>query len=138
MADQLEMIPGAGCAVARFADAMLRSLGGTQVTLRLSDASTGDTCSQLGLKAPAAEDLLISPAVITPLESGEDGRRRIEVIVSANALWVITKNYGVEDVPTWLLSMQGVLQHGAVLRITNVTVDEFHGTEYVYHLTATE
>ncbi len=139
MADQpLGMIAGQGCAVVRFADALLRSLGGTKVTLRLSDPSTGDTGSQLGLEAPTAEDIQVSPAAIRALEPESDGRRRIEVILSATSLRAIAKNYGVQDIGTWLLSMQGVLQNGRVMRIATVTVDDFHGRACLYHLTATE
>lgn len=139
MADQqLGMIPGQGCAIARFADALLRSVGGAQVTLRLSDPATGDTGSQLGLEAPTAEDMQVSPAVIKALAPEVDGKRRIEVVLSATSLRAIAKDYGVEDVAAWLLSMQGVLQYGGVMRIASVTVDEFHGKECLYHLTATE
>jgi hypothetical protein len=135
---QLGIIPGQGCAIARFADALLQSLGGTQVTLRLSDPSTGDTSSQLGLEAPTAEDMQLSPAAIKALEPEADGRRRIEVVVSATSLGTIARNYGIEDVAAWLLGMQGVLHYGGVMRIANVTVDEFHGKDCLYHLTATE
>ncbi len=138
MADQLGIISGQGCAVVRFATALLRSLGGIQVTLRLSAPSTGDTSSQLGLEPPTAEDIPISPAIVKPLAPEPDGRRRIEVVLSATALRVIAKNCGVEDISAWLLSMQGVLHHGAVLRIATVTVDQFHGVDCLYHLTATE
>jgi hypothetical protein len=34
--------------------------------------------------------------------------------------------------------MQGVLQNDTVLRIATVTVDQFHGVDCLYHLTATE
>jgi hypothetical protein len=138
MSDQLGTIPGRGCAVARFADALLSSLGGTRLTLRLSDPSSGDTTSQLGLEAPVAEDLPISPAVLKPLQPADDGRRRFEVILGASALRTIAKNYGIEDIAAWLLSMQGVLLHDSVMRIVTVTVDEFLGTECLYHLTTTE
>jgi hypothetical protein len=136
--DQLGTISGQGCAAARFADALLRSLGGAQVTLRLSDPSTGDTNSQLGLEVPRAEDMQISPAAIKALAPEADGRRRIEVIASATSLRTIAKNYGIEDIAAWLLSMQGVLHCGGLMRIATVTVDEFHGKQCLYHLTATE
>jgi hypothetical protein len=138
MSDQSGSIPGRGCAVARFAEALLRSLGASQVTLRLSDPSTGDTSSQLGLEAPAAEDLPISPALLKPLAPAENGRRRIEVVLCASSLRALAKNYGMEDIGAWLISMQGVLMHDAIMRIATVTVDEFLGTECLYHLTATE
>ena len=134
----LGIIPGPACAITRFADALLRSLGGTQVTLRLSDPSTGDTASQLGLTAPTAEDIQISPAVVKPVEPEADGRRRIEVVVSATSMSAIAKTYGVEDVSAWLLNLQGVLHYGVLLRIAAVAIDHFHGKDCLYHLTATE
>ncbi len=135
--DQVGAIPGRGCAVARFADAVLRSMGAGQITLRLSDPSSGDTSSQLGLEAPTAEDLQISPAVIKPLEPA-DGKRRVEVVVSACSLRPIAKSYGIQDLSAWLLGMQGVLLHDTVMQIAQITVDEFGGKECLYHLTATE
>lgn len=113
-------------------------MGRTQVTLRLSDPSTGDSSSQLGLVAPTAEDMQISPAAIRSIDPTEDGKRRVEVLVSASALRAIATTYGIEDVPAWLLGMQGVVQHDAILRIASVRVQEFHGNECLYQLTATE
>jgi hypothetical protein len=136
--DQLGMTYGHGCAIARFADALLRSMGGTQVTLRLSDPASGDISSQLGLEAPTAADMQISPAAVRSIDPTEDGKRRIEVLLSASALRVVATIYGIEDVTAWLLSMQGVLHHGIVLRIAAVKVQEFHGKECLYQLTATE
>lgn len=124
--------------MARFADAVLRSMGGAQVTLRLSDPSSGDTGSQLGLEASPAEDLQLSPAAIKRLEPEADGKRRVEVIVSACSLRPLAKNYGIQDLSAWLLGMQGVLLHETVMAIVKVTVDEFQGKECLYHLTATE
>ena len=66
-----------------------------------------------------------------------DGKRRIEVIVSACSLRPIAKNFGIQDV-AWLLGMQGVLLHETVMPIVKVTIDEFQGKECLYHLTATE
>lgn len=136
--DQLGIISGPGCAGVRFADALLRSLGGSQVTLRLSDPSAGDTPSQLGLDGPTAEDLQLSPAVIKALEPEADGRRRIEILLSVTSLRTIARSYGVQDLSAWLLSMQGVLHHGGIMRIASVSVDEIHGKACLYHLTATE
>lgn len=137
-ARQLGTIPGHGCAVARFADALLRSLGGSPVTLRLSDPASGDTASQLGVEAPAAGDMQVSPALSKPLSPEADGRRRMEVIISAASLRTIAKTFGVTDFVAWLLTTQGVVQHGSLMRIETVTVDQFHGQDCLYHLIATE
>ncbi|HSY11915.1 MAG TPA: hypothetical protein VK976_06975 [Verrucomicrobiae bacterium] len=138
MADQLGIIAGRSCSAVRFADAMLQTLGGVQVTLRLSDPSSGDTSSQLGLEAPTAEDLSVSPAAVKMLEPVKDGNRRMEIVVSVMALRVAAKNYGIEDISAWLLSMQGVVTNGGVWRIATVIVDKVCGADCLYHLTATE
>jgi len=138
MPDQPGNICGRGRSMLRFADALLRIQGATQVTLRLADPATGDTGSQLGLEAPASEDLPISPAVVKPLTPMADGRRRFEVVVGASSLRPIAKLYGVEDLSAWLIAMTGMLMHGALLRIDTVSIDQFAGTDCLFHLTATE
>ena len=136
--DQLGLIPGHACAARRLADALLRSMGNTQVTLRLANPSSGDTSSQLGLEAPAAQDVQVSPAAVKLLEPLEDGTRRIEVILSITALQPIAKVYQVEDIAAWLRTFEGVVWHGNLMRIAKVTVDKFLGADCLFHLTATE
>ncbi len=131
-------IPGHACAIRRFADALLCSGGDTQVTIRISDPSTGDTDSQLGLEPPTAEDLQVSPALIKALEPTSDGKRRIEAVVGATALKPIAKQYGIQDVAAWLLVAQGILYYDQLMRIDTVTVDKYLGADCLYHLTATE
>jgi len=136
--DQLGLISGHACAARRLADALLRSMGNTQVTLRLANPSSGDTSSQLGLEAPAAQDVQVSPAAVKSLEPLEDGTRRIEVILSITALQPIAKVYQVEDIAAWLRTFEGVVWHGNLMRIAKVTVDKFLGADCLFHLTATE
>lgn len=136
--NQLGMIPGRACACHRLADALLRSMGNTQVTLRLANPSSGDTNSQLGLEAPASQDLQVSPAAVKALEPEEDGKRRIEIIVSITALQPIATAYQVDDIVAWLRTFEGVVWYGALMRIAQVTVDKFLGADCLFHLTATE
>jgi hypothetical protein len=136
--DQLGLIPGHACAARRLADALLRSFGNTQVTLRLANASSGDTSSQLGLEAPASQDLPISPAAVKALESMPDGKRQIEVILSITSLQPIAKVYQVEDITAWLRTFEGVAWGEDLMRIAKVTVDKFLGADCLFHLTATE
>jgi len=132
------MIPGRACAARRLADALLRTFGDTQVTLRLANASSGDTNSQLGLEPPASQDLQVSPAAVKSLEPMPDGKRRIEVILSVTALQPIAKVYQIEDIAGWLLTFEGVVWYGDLMRIAKVTVDKFFGADCLFHLTATE
>ncbi len=136
--DQPGMIPGQACAARRMADALLHTFGKTQVTLQLANPSSGDTQSQLGLEAPAAQELQISPAAVKSLEPMPDGKRRIEVILSITSLAPIAKVYQVEDITAWLRTLQGVVWGSDLMRISQVTVDKFLGADCLFHLTATE
>lgn len=136
--DQLGLIPGHACAARRLGDALLRSFGNTQVRLRLANASSGDTSSQLGLEAPPSQDLPISPAAVKALEPMPDGKRQIEVILSITSLQAIAKAYQVEDITAWLRTFEGVVWGDDLMRIAKVTVDKFLGADCLFHLTATE
>ncbi len=136
--DQLGLIPGHACAAKRLADALLRSFGNAQITLRLANPSTGDTSSQLGLEAPAAQDLEISPAAVRPLEPLDDGKRRIEVILSITSLLPVAKVYQVQDITAWLRTFEGVVWGNDLMRISRVNVDKFLGADCLFHVTATE
>jgi len=136
--NQLGMIPGHACAARRLGDALLRAFGNTQVTLRLANPSSGDTSSQLGLEAPASQDLQVSPAVVKSLTPMPDGKRRIEAVLSITSLQPIAKLYGVEDITAWLLSFEGIVWGADLMRIATVTVDKFLGADCLFHLTATE
>ncbi len=129
---------GRGCAANRMADAMLRTAGGSQVTLRVANPASGDTSSQIGLEAPAAADVEIGPAEVRDLRPDADGKRRIEVTVGANALRPVVKQCGILDVAAWLLASEGVVHRGQLMAIETVVVDRFVGTDCLYHLTATE
>jgi len=136
--NQLGTIPGHACAARRLADALLHCLGNSQVTLRLADPSSGDTSSQLGLEAPASEDLQISPVSVKALPPTEDGKRRIEVVVSISSLQPLAKLYGVEDIVAWLRTFEGVVRGDQLMRITTIMVDRFLGEDCLFHITATE
>lgn len=127
-----------GLGVRRAADAMVRALGGLQITLRIADPSTGDTNSQLGLTPPVSEDVQISPALVRTIAPSPNGGKRIEVTLSAKAVKPIADQYGVDDVPTWLLTAEGILFYGKLMHIDTVISDHLGGMDYLYHIMATE
>lgn len=131
-------ISGQACAGRRLAESLLRFCGNTELTLRIVDASSGDTNSQLGLEVPTAKDLHISPVLITALAPTEDGKRRIEAVIGATSLKAIAEQYGIEDISAWLLTAQGMLCYGALMHIDSITVDKVCGADCLFHLTATE
>jgi len=134
----INLIPGRPLALARAADAMLRMMGSTRVTLRISDPSTGDTNSQLGITPPTAEDIQIAPAVVQSAASAPDGTRRWEVMFSARALRAAAEPYGVTDISSWLLTSQGVVYRGRLMPIRSVINNSFADGDYLYLVIATE
>ena len=124
--------------VRRAADAMVRALGGTQITLRIADASAGDTNSQIGLTPPMSEDLQISPALVRTIAPAANGSKRIEVTLSAKAVKPLADQYGVDDIPTWLLTAEGILFRDKLMHIDTVIGDHLGGMDYLYHIMATE
>ena len=115
---------------------MLRVLGATQITLRIPDASSGDTGGQLGLTPPTSSDVQIAPALLEALPPEKDGTQSVVVTVSARALQPIAEAYGVEDIGVWLLTSQGIVQGDQLLKITSLHIDQLAGLEYLYHIVA--
>ena len=134
----INMIPGRHQAMRRGADAMLRTMGGVQITLRIADPSSGDTNSQLGITPPTSSDVEIAPAVVRPVDPMPDGSQRIQVLLGAKALQPIADSYGVTNIPEWLLGSQGLVYQGQLMPIRSVTSSGFAGCDYLYLLTATE
>jgi hypothetical protein len=134
----INLIPGRSQAIARAADALLRGMGGGRVTLRVSDPSAGDTNSQLGIVPPTAEDIIIAPAIVEPMDPAPDGRRRWQVMLSARALRAAAEPYGVTDIAGWLTGSQGVVYRGRLMPITSVISSSFADGEYMYLAIATE
>lgn len=124
--------------VRRAADAMVHALGGVQITLRIADPSAGDTNSQLGLTPPISEDVQISPALVRTIAPSTNGSRRIEVTLSAKAVKPIAEEHGVDDIPNWLLTAEGILFRGKLMHIETVISDHLGGMDYLYHIMATE
>ena len=134
----IHLIPGRQFALGRAADAFLRALGGTRVTLRIADPSTGDTGSQLGITSPTTEDIVIAPAKLQSMPPQPDGKVRWQVMMSARALHAAAEPYGVTDISAWLTGSQGIVRRGRLMPITSVLSESFADGEYMYLAIATE
>ena len=56
----------------------------------------------------------------------------------ATAALAAATAHGIEDAATWLLEAYGVLYHNKLLHIDSVIIDHFAGSEYLYHILASE
>ena len=72
----------------RATDAMLRTLGGTEVILLFAAAGLpADAVAELGLVDPGVEQALIAPVVVRELTTENNGpRRRIELLAGQAAM----------------------------------------------------
>jgi hypothetical protein len=131
-------IAGRELVAQRAADAMLRSLGATSITVRVAQAPVNSTGNQLGMASGTFEDIMLFPVVVRSMTIAANETLRVEVLVSATAALAAATAHGVEDVTTWLLEAHGVLYRDKLLHVDSVIVDHFAGSEYLYHILASE
>ena len=122
----------------RAADGMLRSLGATQICVRVALPPIDSTSSQLGMACGGFEDVTLFPVVVRSAALAANETVKVEVLVSATAAIAAATAHGIEDVVTWLLEAHGLLFHSKLLHIDSVIVDHFAGSEYLYHILASE
>ena len=122
----------------RAAECMVRSLGATQVSLRVAEPSSGDTESQLGITSPTVEDVPLLPAVVLMVSGPHEPRARYEVRLSRASVEQAASMYQVDDMATWLLTAAALVYGDKVLHIDSVLVDRHAGAEYLYHIFVSE
>jgi hypothetical protein len=122
----------------RTADSMVRSLGATQVSLRIAEPSSGDTNSQLGITTLTVEDVPLSPAVVLTVSAAHEPTARYEVRLSPTSVQQAASIYHVDDMATWLLTAVALVYGDKVLHIDTVMIDQYAGAEYLYRVFASE
>jgi len=129
-----------GMAVARAAEAMLRALGGAQISLvfpllQMPD----DPTAELGLMDPGVEEVVLCPVIARELATpGSGPRRRLEFTVPGTAVQaeMVERNVATADV--LFDAVLGVMYGGDLLHIESVTPEYFAGTPYLYLVVAVE
>lgn len=127
-----------GGAAARAADAMLQTLGGTQVILLFAAAGMpAEGVADLGLVDPGVVQAPIGPVIVRELTTENNGpRRRIEVVAgrSAMAEQVSQRNVACADV--LFETALGIVYEGEVFHIEGFVVERFAGLAYLYRVLA--
>jgi hypothetical protein len=130
----------AGTAVMRAADALLRALGGDQISLVLPQPTeTGSDSTQLGLTDPGVEQLMIFPVAVRTLKAPSSGpRMRVEFLISASAVASAVDAAGA-DSPQALFDLALGIQHQSDLfHIESVSTEYFASTAYLYRVVGVE
>ncbi len=121
----------------RMADALLRSLGGRTVLLRLpTPAQTGVDKEQLGLAAPSYEDLPLAPAVFRRVRAGmSEGKvNRYELLISASSIQAQLLLLNLASADEIFAMAVGVYVDDELMQIESAAEAEMFGQPYLYRL----
>lgn len=110
------------------ADALLHSVGGRQVLLRIpAPAVVGDVAEQVGLAAPQYQDVALAPVVFRRA-SGH------ELLVSGSAVAAIVGSLQFGSAALLFQSAAGVLIDGVLFEVLTVASSEAFGVVYLYRV----
>jgi len=117
---------------------MLRTLGGTEVTLLFAAAGLqGDTVSSLGLVDPGVEQALIAPVLVVELTAENNGpRRRIELLAGPASMAEQVSQRNVASADVLFESALGLVYCGEVFHIQGFVVERLAGVAYLYRVAA--
>lgn len=127
-----------GSAAARAADALVRTLGGTEVTLLFAAAGLpSDAVAELGLIDPGVEQAAISPVVVRELTTESNGpRRRIEMLAGRSAMAQLVSQRNVASADVLFETALGIVYQGEMFHIEGFLVERFEGVAYLYRVLA--
>jgi hypothetical protein len=127
-----------GTAAARAADAMLQTLGGTQIILLFAAAGLpADAVSQLGLVDPGVEQVVITPVMVNELTTENNGpRRRIELLAGQAAMAESVSQRSVASAEVLFETALGLVYCGEVFHIEGFVVERMGGVSYLYRVAA--
>lgn len=120
----------------RLADALLRSVGGRIVQLRLpAPAVVGDPGEQLGLAVPQFQDTPLGPAAFRRVRtSARPHGVTYELLVSASAVRALVGSLEFHSADVLFSIAAGIVVEGALLEITSAISAEAFGEVYLYRL----
>jgi hypothetical protein len=129
-----------GVALVRAADAMLRSLGGAEVTLLFpQQVLADDTSVELGLVDPGVEQVIFTPVVVRNLPTGNEGpRRRLEFLLPASVVASEAVDRNEASGADLLNGALGLVHQGETFHIAGITTECFAGTAYLYRVVGVE
>jgi hypothetical protein len=127
-----------GAAAVRATDAMLRTLGGTEVILLFAAAGLpAGGLTELGLVDPGVEQALIAPVIVRELTTETNGpRRRIEMMAGQAAMAEQVSQRNVASAEVLFQTALGLVYDGEVFHIQGFVVERLAGVAYLYRVAA--
>jgi hypothetical protein len=136
---------GRGRAAVRAAEALLRTMGGSTVHVRVPAQVLADsTNTQLGIDGPPTQDIALAPVVVRNASlnrkavlGDERNRLRTELLIPASSL----QSREVHDAASakeFFTSALGVVVRGKLLRVESFAADEYGSVPYLYRVIVIE
>lgn len=132
------MTPISGLTAVRAAEAMLQTLGGTEVILLFAAAGMpADRASELGLVDPGVEQVRIAPVIVRELSTESNGpRRRLEFLAGRSTMAEQVSQRNVGSAEALLETALGIVYQGELFHIEGYYVERFAGMAYLYRVMA--
>lgn len=127
-------------AVTRAAEAMLRSLGGSEICLVFPlVAMPADPSAQLGLSDPGIVQVKLAPVAVRTLATSSSGpRRRLEFLISSSTVSVELPGRNAPSPESFFGAALGILYDGEMFHIVHVLTEYFAGAAYLFRIEAVE
>ena len=130
---------GPSQAIARSAEAMVRAVGGSKVTVLFPLSIGGGTLSELGAAGQTAEQVIFCPAALRTLPpANNESKVRIEILLPAVAVNPVLDARSVATGKDLFEGALGVLHEGRLLRIQSVVTEYFAEAAYLFRLTVSD
>ena len=137
MLDTISQIPdGRTTGVARAAEAMIRALGGSTITLLFPMlTANGQQIPGLGLEPVATEQIEIAPAAMLTLTNNSSvAATRMEIIIPGSAVFSTMAERLAATPENLFDSALGVIHEGRLLRIESWSADHLAEIPYVFRV----
>jgi len=118
------------------ADALLRSMTGTTVLLRVTSTNTETSQSEVGLVATTFYEVVVSPVVMRKLRPTwkENGDSQWELLLSATGVEQKVNSLDLESAQSLFAMTLAVTVAGQEYLIESVASNEAFGQVYLYRL----
>ena len=118
------------------ADALMRSLAGTDATLRMTSTNQSTSQSELGIAPSVFVDAVISPVVMRKLRPGwqESNQSRWEMLVSATSVQQQVEAFDLESAQALFAMTLAITVAGQEFLIESISANEAFGAVYLYRV----
>ena len=118
------------------ADALLRSVAGSSVLLRVTSVNSATSQMELGMISTTFYEVVVSPAAMRRLKPSwqKDGELRWELLVSASSVAEQVANFQLSSAQALFALTLAVSVAGQEYLIESVSSNEAFGQVYLYRL----